>query len=96
MDLAFWRDVSIIWLSIQLFVLLAVPLAILFLAVKGMQFVHTKLPPIFHKAQDISNIVRTKTDEISHYVAAPVIRGHGWANQAGTALRTLWHDRTAR
>jgi hypothetical protein len=93
MDLAFWRDVAIVLLALHLFVLLILPAGLLFLGVRGMQFVHRKLPPLYQKAQEISAQIPVKADGISNKVAEPVVRGHRWASQTRAVVHTLWRER---
>ena len=39
MSLEFWRNLSVVWISIHLFLLCLIPLGIAFLAVQGMRWV---------------------------------------------------------
>lgn len=86
MSLDFWRNVAVIWLCMQGFILLLIPLAIAFFMVKGINWVVAKTPPLFHKAQGYSRLVRDKTDLYADKVADPLIRVHGAAHNA----QTVW------
>lgn len=73
MDLAVWRDISLMWL-IFLTLIAILPFAVLFFfAIRGMrrlrQFFVTYLPLLQEKA----GLVATKADEISQQVTKPLI-----------------------
>ncbi len=86
MSLDFWRNVAVIWLCFQGFFLLLIPLAIAFFMVRGINWVVAKTPPLFHKAQGYSRLVRDKTDVYAGKVADPLIRAHAGAQRA----QTVW------
>jgi hypothetical protein len=88
-DLAFWRDVSIVFLSIQTFILLLVPLVAFYFAVRGLNFLHIRLPRVMYKAQDISKQVRMKTEAASQRVADPVVRAQRERTKAEATLQSL-------
>lgn len=90
MDLAFWRDISLIWLSLICFVALVIPLGIAYFAVKGINALSARVPPLLHQAQELSHTVRTRTESASLQVATPVIRTRRQATRLTTALRALW------
>jgi hypothetical protein len=92
MNLDFWRNVSIIWLALQLFIILVIPLAITYFAVRGMSFVLKKTPPVFHKAQEISGKVRATTDSAAERAVEPVIEANKKVTAAEVALRRLLRD----
>jgi len=74
MTLGTWRDIAIVLLAIQLFVMLVIPLVIAFFSMRGINWVHGKMPPLWEKAHHYSHLVRDKTGEISDQVAAPILR----------------------
>jgi hypothetical protein len=88
-SLDFWRDVAVIWLCIQGFFMLLIPLAIAFFMVRGINWVVAKTPPIFHKAQGYSRLMRNKTDLYAGKVADPLIRAHGAAQKTQTVLSQI-------
>lgn len=90
MSIGFWRDLSVIWLSLFCFIGLLIPIAILYFVVRGMQALHNKVQPLFPKAQRISQVVRAQTDRLSQQVAEPVIQAHGRYARTRTWLQTLW------
>lgn len=89
MDLAFWRDVSIVFLAIQTFILLIIPLVLLYFAVRGLNFVHIRLPRYLFRAQDISKMVRSRTETVSERIADPLVRAESERTRAATTLTTL-------
>ncbi len=93
MDLDFWRDISIIWLALQLFVILILPLAATYFAVRGMNIALRKLPPLFHTAQEYSHKARSTTESVAEKVVEPVIEVNKRATAAEVALRRLFQDR---
>lgn len=92
MSLAFWRDVSIVWLALQSFILLIVPLAISYFAVRGMRYVLAKLPPLFHQAQTFSSKARNKTEDVCDQIASPLISAHSRAEETKTVFDQLLHS----
>jgi hypothetical protein len=92
MSIAFWRDISVVWLSLFCFVALVIPIVILYFAVRGMNFVQVKVHMLFQKAQGISRMVRVRTESISEKVAAPVIQAHGRFAKTRTWLQSIWAD----
>ena len=89
MDLAFWADVSIVFLAIQTFILLLIPLGILYFAVRGLNFLHVRLPRLLFRAQDISTMVRTRTETMSERVADPLVRAERERTRAAATLTNL-------
>ena len=67
------RNISIIWLSLFCFVGLLPPVILLYFAVRGMNWVQRESKPIFQRAREGSDFVKTKTDEYSNIAADPLI-----------------------
>jgi len=74
MTLGTWRDIAIVLLALQLFIMLLIPLVIAFFSMRGINWVHGKVPPLWEKAHHYSHLMRDKTGEISDRVVAPVLR----------------------
>lgn len=81
MNLGFWRDLSVVLLCLEGFVLLLIPAAILFFAVKGMNALHRKLHEIFPKVQGVFRQVNRVTRQVTDKVAEPVIKAGAQAAQ---------------
>jgi len=89
MDLQFWTDVSIVFLAIQTFILLLIPLVAFYFAVRGLNFLHIRLPRVLSQAQNISKQVRLKTEAASQRVADPVVRAQRERTKAEATLHSL-------
>jgi len=89
MDLAAWRDLSLIWLSFLSFILGIVPLVLLYFAVRGMLAVNRKVPRYLKLGQYYSGIVRDQTRKYSLLAAEPVTKAHGQAARVETIIRRL-------
>lgn len=76
MNIELWRDIAVVWLSLHALILLLIPLAIFYLLVRGINWVHRKVPPLFLKAQGYSQIMRRQSEQIAGKVAHPLIVGH--------------------
>lgn len=90
MDLALWRDISIVILALHLFVLLIFPLVIAFFLVKGINWVHRQTAPLLNKAQTLSRRMRDQSAELSQQAVAPLIKSHAKSAQAVAFWRQLW------
>lgn len=73
MTLANWRDLSVIFLIIQAFIINLIPAAILFFAVKGMLWVIRKLRGIAPKVQNTFRKAADISEQVSQRAAAPFI-----------------------
>ena len=89
MGLSFWAAVSVIWLSLLVFIMGIVPLVLLYFAVRGMMIVNRRLPRYFKVGQYYSGLVRDQTYKYSAKLADPVVRTYGEANRVQTVVRTL-------
>jgi len=74
MELAIWRDISIIWLSLFCFIGLAIPLVALFFVVRAMNALHDRSLHLLRQAQAMSRRVPVQTEQIADKVAEPVIK----------------------
>jgi hypothetical protein len=73
MGLAVWRDISLLWL-IFLTLIAILPFAVLFFfAIRGMHRLRQLVVMYMPILQEKSNLVATKTDEISRKVTSPLI-----------------------
>jgi hypothetical protein len=89
MDIAFWRDVSLVWLSLLCFIGLVIPLAVVYFAVRGMNAAHTRLAPLLRRAQGYSQAMRNQSEALSYKVAEPVIQANLRITKVQTLLQTL-------
>ncbi len=89
MELATWRDISIVYLGIQCMIGLIIPLAAFYFIWRGARWLHEKLEFLMGQAQRYSKLARDKTEQYSARAAEPVIRGHKLAAQAGATWEHL-------
>lgn len=88
-DLAFWRDVSVLVLAVQAFVILVVIAAIGYLMLTGLRRSHSWLRRQFPKWQALSLLARDMTERYSAKVAAPVISLAALASSMAAFARLL-------
>ena len=89
MTLEFWRNLSVVWITIHLFVLCLVPLGIAFLAVRGMNLLLGRASDGFKGLQDASGRARARTEESAAKVTNAVVQGQNKAEQVQANLRRL-------
>lgn len=89
MTLEFWRNLSVVWISIHLFLLCLVPLGILFFVVQGMNWALGRTSHGFQRLQEASGKTRAKTEETAAKVTTAVVQGQGKAEKARATLRQL-------
>jgi len=89
-DLAFWADVSAVWLSILCFIGLVVAVVASIFAVKGMHTVVDRTPKLLRQAQGYSRIARTQVDAVSNRIADPMIQAHSQSRRASTFMSRLF------
>lgn len=92
MGLDFWRDVSVVWLSLLCFVGLLIPLVATYYAIRGMHAALGKSRSAFGAAQSYSSAVRRRTEFYSRKIAGPVVEAEREAAKAQTVIRTLADD----
>lgn len=93
MTLSFWRDASIVWLSLLCFIGLLIPLAALFFAVRGLDAAHRKSLSFLRQSQGYSRAMSRQSAAVSERVAVPVIRTHSQFVRIRTTVRRLWGER---
>jgi hypothetical protein len=92
MNLALWRDISIVWLSLFCFIGLVIPLVVLYFMVRGISVVPAKLLPLLRRAQGYSRAMRQQSESLSNKIGDPVIQVKKRATRLRTALRKVWAD----
>jgi hypothetical protein len=73
MDLAFWRDASIVLLSLEGFILMLIPGALIFFSIKGMRELTRKLKVVSPKVQAVFSQINLTTRQASDRIASPLI-----------------------
>lgn len=87
MDLAFWRDASVILLSCEAFIFMLIPGAIFFFVFKGLRKAELKAREFSPKVQAAFRKVNRLTKEVSDKAAAPVIKASATGAQARAIVR---------
>lgn len=86
-DIAFWRNLAIVWLSLFCFIGLAVPLVILYFIVRGLQRVPGKVRPLLQQLQGYSQTLHHQSENLSTQVSEPLIRLNHRATKLQMTLR---------
>ena len=95
MDLAVWRDMSLLWL-IFLSLIGVLPLAALFFfAIKGMIQLRQLAKQYLPIAQDKARLVADTTDQISQKVASPIVNIHAKTAQVNGVRKAIFTRRTS-
>lgn len=89
MTLANWRDLAVILLALEAFIISLVPAVILFFAVKGMLWVIRKLRSVAPTVQSYFRKAADTSEQISQRAAAPFI-----ATSATLAQVDRWRTAT--
>lgn len=87
MNLALWRDISIVWLSLFCFIGLLIPIALLYFVVRGMNAAQVRILPLFRQAQGYSQRARQQSETLTNRVAEPIIQVNKRAAKMRTVLR---------
>jgi hypothetical protein len=96
MGLAVWRDISLLWL-ILLSTIAILPFAVLFFfAIKGMRRLRQLAITFLTLLQDKSNLMATKTDEISRQVVKPIINARAKSAQVNGIRNAIFSRRQSR
>jgi len=69
-----WADVAVVFLSIQAFILILVPLVLFYFMVRGMNIANGAMPGYMKRAQSFTHMVRDRTQGVSDKIAAPILK----------------------
>jgi hypothetical protein len=89
-DLATGRDVALVVLIAQAFVLALVPAAAFYYAIRGIIALRRWLEPVIPAAQDRLARVAQSTYEVSDRIVRPIIALSIQRRQVQSAMRALW------
>jgi hypothetical protein len=89
-SLQFWTDVSVVILSIEAFVVIAIVLALSYVLVRAMHVVHRKTLEYTRKAQGVSRIVAERSALYSDKITRPVLKVEAQARRAGRFTENLF------
>ncbi len=91
MDLAFWRDLSVVLLCLEAFIMTLIPGAIIFFSIKGLRALEKKLREVSPKVQGVFHTVNRATRQASDKAASPFIA----ASAANAQVNALWRGTTS-
>jgi hypothetical protein len=95
MDLAVWRDISLMWL-IFLTLIAVLPFAVLFFfAIRGMRRLRQLAKLYLPIAQEKARLVADTTDVISQKVASPIVGIHARTAQVNGLRKAIFTRRTS-
>lgn len=89
-ELAFWRNVAVVVLSIQGFVVLIVLLALNYLLVRLMNTLHGKTEIYAHKVRTLTHTVNERTQVYSEKSIKPVLAAHKQSARFKHSVRSLF------
>jgi hypothetical protein len=89
-DLAFWRNIALVFLIIQFFVLVVVAVAVSYLLVRVTANLHLYAQRGADKAQEVSQVVVEKTDAYAEKARAPIVKGNATGAGILAGIRTLF------
>ncbi len=90
--MAFWRDLSVVWLSLFCFVGMAIPLVILYFAVRGMNALHDKSYHLLRRLQTVSSKVPRQAERIATQVSEPVVQVQKRVKRVESFLHALLNE----
>ena len=91
--MAFWRDISLMWLILWTFIAILPLGAILFFAIKGMHRLRPATRRALRTAQSKAEQVRDVTGRLGAKVAAPAIHLRARAAQVDRLSRAIFRRR---
>ncbi|MCB0157249.1 MAG: hypothetical protein KDD83_03900 [Caldilineaceae bacterium] len=89
MDLSFWTNIAVVFLAVETTILLTVLVVAFYFVVRGLNAAHVRLPRVLLRAQEIVHSVRTRTDDASERVVAPLVATQRTVTRAETAVQSL-------
>lgn len=89
MEVPFWRDLAVVWLSLFCFIGLLLPMALFYFAVRGMNSLHGLTQRTLWRGQSLSGGVRRQVTSVSAQVDEQAVRLQGRVKQAEETLRRL-------
>lgn len=93
MDLAVWRDISVLWLAL-LSLIVVLPFGVLFfLAVRNVQRLRPLVKRYLPLVQERANGIAAKTERASQKITGPIIGVYTRAAQINGFRRAIWTRR---
>ena len=88
--MALWRDISVVFIIFETFILLLVPLGVLYFALRGMQWVRRKLAALLQSARQSVATVPGRAEQISRRISDPVVNTRRRLTKFQAATSALW------
>ncbi len=86
MSLSTWRDIAIVILTIEVFLVSLLPLVILIFISKGLRSLLKVLPAYGRKGREMAKEGETLSKKVSQHVAAPFI----WSSSVAATIKCLF------
>ncbi len=71
MDLSFWRDVAVVVLAVEMFVVTLVPLVLFFFGIKGVRYANRQARTYGQRARDGWQQIHRRVADVTRGVEAP-------------------------
>jgi hypothetical protein len=88
-----WRDLGAVFISLQIFIVLLAPMAILVAALMGLRWVRRQIRRFAPRVQRVFRDASRVTDDVSRKVAAPFVTADAttrrWRRTAAAAARAF-------
>ena len=91
MDLAFWRDLSLVLLCLEAFVFMLVPGVLFFFSVKGLRELEKKLREVSPQVHGVFHRVNQVTRQASDKAASPFIA----VSAANAQVKAMWRGKAS-
>jgi len=89
MTIPFWRNISIVLLAVEAFVLVLIPLVTLYFANRGLHRLRSFLRPIFPRTRDRVQQVERVTAQVGELIVAPIIAVYALAVRLRCMVLTM-------
>lgn len=89
MTIPFWRDVSVVLLVVEAFILALIPLGVLYFVNRGLQRLRAFLRPIFRRTRARVQQVERVTFQVSELIVTPIIAIYALASRVRRIILTM-------
>lgn len=89
MEVTFWRDLAVVWLSLFCLIGLLLPIALFYFVVRGVNSLHGLVQRTMWRGQGVSGSVRRQVTRVSAQVDEQAVRLQGRMKQVEETLRQL-------
>jgi hypothetical protein len=90
MNISLWRDISVVLLALEAFILALIPLAVVYFANKGLWRLRASVRPLFRQVREYVQQVEMTTTRVAEMVVAPIMSFYALvARVRGTILTVV-------